>query len=164
MKQLSLLFVFLLFYTATATSTTPFDGKIPIEGGVPGPFPWGSEIDFPWESIEGLWITKEDRTLFEFRVLSIKENGTRIVSITHYSIDPHRGMLTPIAEGQCFSRKDAKIVDCRLIGEHLSYWVFVRTYDNSLKHLEHEPTATILTIRPEDGDPDKDVHFWLRKI
>ncbi len=152
--------ILLLFVFWPSTGSTSAAG--PQGGG--GTFPVGTEIDFPWDDIEGLWYSKNSSSLFHFRINAINpENGTRVLTITHY-LPTHRGDLKPVASQRCTARTDQKVVNCMLEGHNLSYMVRVSAYHNTRHDIDKDDTAVILTLRPIGGDEDSDVEFWLKKI
>lgn len=49
-------------------------------------WPWGKEVEFPWDSIQGVWVAKSFvglSTYFSFQVA--KNNGRNILKITQYA-------------------------------------------------------------------------------
>lgn len=159
-----LIILFSLFWTLNSLAISRSEGGFPPGPFPLGPFPLGSEIDFPWDDIEGFWRTREDSSIFGFKILKELENGTKVVGIAHY-FSTYRGELKVFAEGSCFIREDVKFVTCLLSGNNIAYWVFVRAYLDTRSCVNPEnQQATILTTRPENGNPKRDVHFWLEKV
>lgn len=150
------------FLLITLFSCTLFAGSGSISER-PGPFPWGTEIAFPWDDIEGLWQAREDHSLFEF---TMGRPGPFPLRIRHYYIREN-GAVRLIAERMCVRGENDKIIDCLLIGRQTSYRVLVRAYedkgDKTHGH-EHSERALIVTLRPVSGDSSEDIHLWMDKV
>lgn len=54
----------------------------------PVPFPWGSEMPFPWSFIQGVWLAEygELRSYFSFKVVTSGERGIKQLEVKQ--IDP----------------------------------------------------------------------------
>lgn len=148
--------IIILFFCSLSFSST-------IKGG-PGPFPWGEEVAFPWDIIEGNWKSRIDGSFFYFEVISKRNDLMNLTKIIHYDYSV-KGNRVVKASGSCLARADIKIIHCLLSRKNKSYWVLLRAYeDEKNQSYQGDHRAVILTIRDTSGDDENDVHHWLDKM
>ncbi len=100
----------------------PADGTSKPTGGV-NPWPWGSELTFPWTGIEGVWQATELTcgNLFMFEVVR-DSKGTKIVNV--YEYDPVRCIA--VATGKGFESR--KVVRAVMTGEKGPYQLTIHAF------------------------------------
>lgn len=133
----------------------------------PLPWPWGTECPFPWHNIEGIWMLegKQAADQFQFRVISVWDNGTHVFEINRYD---KNGQL--VGKGQGIAPSGQRIVRAIMysvladgfVGER--YKVIVRAYKESENITCSGELITVLTIRPLTGSGPREVHYIINKL
>lgn len=104
----------------------PAAGDTTLPKGGVNPWPWGSELTFPWTGIEGTW--REQGTscgsLYSFSILK-DSKGARIVSV--YEYDPHQCKV--ISAGRGVEQK--KVVRAFMTGSTGPYQLTIHAFRHS---------------------------------
>ena len=105
------------------------------------PWPWGSEIRFPWTLIEGVWSPVEQGlgNYFVFKVSKENSSGDRVIQITQY--DPYGCRKVAVGAGY----ENNRVIYAAMTTGNGSYDLTVRAFDNSvLKKMTMVPEAIAL--------------------
>ncbi len=130
-----------------------------LEGEVP--WPWGSELPFPWESIAGTWSAENEKfyTWFSFEVYPSQNGANPLIRVRQ--VDPLT--RTEVASGIGF--EDNKIVKAYMVGKDSRYFISVRAYRTDT---DHGPaltnSVTVLSISSAGTSGDFMYHLVLSKL
>ena len=108
------------------------------------PWPWGSEIRFPWTLIEGVWspVERELGNYFVFKVSKENASGDRVIQITQY--DPYGCQKVAVGAGY----ENNRVIYAAMTTGSGSYDLTVRAFDNSvLKKADVTPSS--VTVGPK---------------
>lgn len=129
------------------------------------PWPWGSECPFPWEKIQGAWVSRgsSNATRFTFNVKGSWGKDVRVLEIKRYN---ESGDL--IATGEGTSHRREKIVRAAMVGvgkfEGEAYWAIIRTYvEVQRRSCARGSKITVVTLRDADGSEEHDLHYVIEK-
>lgn len=108
-----------------------------ISGGDTRPWPWGSEIRFPWTRIQGIWAPVEGcDSYFVFKVTKQVSSGERFVQVTQY--DP--ATCDKIASG--LGIETDKIIRASMVSNRGAFDLTIRAFDTSiLKNMSYIDSA-----------------------
>ncbi len=120
-------------------------------------FPWGKELTFPWEHIEGTWSYEKVHEKFEFTVISKYDDGTRVVRVVEYDHDNNIK-----ASGIGVAGPDKRIVRAAMQSEEGSYLLLVRAFKDEKSCLAG--MMVVVTIRSMNpSSQTKDRNFIINK-
>lgn len=125
----SLLFIAFVSQSWAATNNNMCVNPDPeIKGGDSIPWPWGSEIGFPWTRIQGVWgpTNQECGSFFSFTKSPALRDGTRFVRIVQY--DP--ASCVKIAEGTGYEYE--RVIYASMAAGRQSYDLTIRAFDSSI--------------------------------
>jgi hypothetical protein len=99
-----------------------------IKGGDATPWPWGSELRFPWSRIQGVWAPFEGDcdSYFMFKIGNPNSVGDRFIQITQY--DPVT--CKRIAIGAGF--ESDRVIYASMTSGNKSYDLTIRAFDTSV--------------------------------
>lgn len=153
MKFLATVFIFLGLQAQAAwvagnngVSCAPANQGV-IKGGT-SPWPWGREMVFPWNDIDGVWqaSTGGCSSLFTFKVVN-EAGGVRYVSISQY--DPKQ--CKEIARGM--GTETGKVVHAVLTGANGSFEMTIHAFrpaslkPMNLKSALESPMDSVVVMR-----------------
>jgi len=153
MKLLAIIFLFLglqaqaTWVVGSNGVTCSAQGQSVLKGGT-SPWPWGREMVFPWNDIDGVWQATASgcSSLFTFKVVS-DYGGSRYISISQY--DPKQ--CREIARG--VGTETGKVVHAVLTGTNGSFELTIHAFrQDSLKPLNvrsalESPTDSVVVMR-----------------
>lgn len=146
--------------TADINSDIQFDEGIVWGGEVP--FPFGTEIPFPWRSMQGIWATqsREVDALFSFQV-QLDDRGVKVLSVIHLD----RVTRRVIGQGAGFANSEQKVVRAVMRAtDGTNYLIFVRVFKDLYKKSALSRNSTVLTFRSLTRPEQEDQHMLLRKV
>lgn len=99
-----------------------------IKGGDHIPWPWGSEIRFPWTRIQGIWapLALDCDSYFVFKVFKQSDNGEKFVRVLQYNPQT----CEKIAEGLGYELAD--VIYASMAAGSQSYDLSIRAFDTSV--------------------------------
>ncbi|MDZ4660287.1 MAG: hypothetical protein SGJ18_01575 [Pseudomonadota bacterium] len=122
-------------------------------------FPWGTEVPFPWKQIEGTWIYEKVQNKFEFHVIAVYEDGTRVVQVTELD---HDNQI--LARGLGVAGPDRRIVRAAMQSEEGSYLLLIRAFKDDKECVYGRKLMVVVTIRSMDPKSQtKDRNFVINK-
>lgn len=107
------------------------------------PFPKGTEIEFPWASIQGEWHT--ETSIFRIERGAVDEAGRRYLKVEQ--MDPASKEV--LADGVAVLRKNSKIASGILSdSKEKETYVFLRSFnDKNAKGVPNGRSVLVITIR-----------------
>ncbi|MFN7727642.1 MAG: hypothetical protein ACK5P7_00630 [Bdellovibrio sp.] len=99
-----------------------------VKGGDATPWPWGSEIRFPWTRIQGIWspLAQDCNSYFVFKVVKQSTNGEKLVRVLQYNPQT----CEKISEGVGFELSD--VIYASMAAGSQSYDISIRAFDTSV--------------------------------
>ncbi len=146
--------------TADVDSDTQFNYAETWGGEVP--FPFGTEIPFPWRSMQGIWATQNHAmdALFSFQV-QLDDSGVKVLRVIHLD----RATRRVVGQGAGFANSEQKVVRAVMRAmDGTSYLIFVRVFKDLNKKSAASHNSTVLTFRSLTLPDKEDQHMLLRKV
>lgn len=111
------------------------------------PWPWGSEIPFPWRGIEGTWVAEagECFRFYAFEILKNEADGERILNVRHFDPNTCHTYSTGIGYQQ------GKIVKAVMNGDEGAYELKVHVFkeaDVKAREAKEKGNCTASTVQP----------------
>lgn len=160
------LFISLSSHAKANASSDFYTLKIPAQidrskdGTEPVPWPFGTEIPFPWDDINGVWkvVSGSKEVYFSFRVLPPSDDGERQINIQQ--INPRSCAVTANGIGYEIDR----VVRGVMNGRGLSYRISIRAFLDERASAVNGPTqVTVLSISSSDAE-GKAYFFQMAKV
>lgn len=106
-----------------------------VKGGDSNPWPWGSEIIFPWSRIQGVWAPLADdcSSYFVFKVGRVSQDGTRFIRVQQYNPTT----CEKIAEGAGYENR--RVITASMVGGGKVYNLTIRAFDDSVLERQGHP-------------------------
>jgi hypothetical protein len=168
MKLVNLVLSFLIGFTSLVSGATNFQGEeIGIRGGI-GPLPWGTEVPFPWDEIEGTWkAVGSGGIMLNFEVTGYVESSkSRIVSLKLFK-QSKNSKYNLVRPAPCIAPEGQRIVRCQGNWGIENPFIIVSAYNEKVKDCsgkERDERVTWLTIRWSEDETGLDESYRLVKV
>ena len=139
-----------------------FHGPESRSGDPVGPFPLSALVPFPWATIEGIWTAKlPDGSSLQFSFdVQADCDGRKFIRVQGF--DPKSYRVT--AEGVGVAIANDMMVRAVMTSATSQYMVYIRQFKvPATKAVIKSTIATVVTVRPFEGDALTDVHMMARK-
>lgn len=159
MRGLALFVATLLAATGAQAGTSQeklqcsYDKDQSVSGGDSVPWPWGSEIELPWDQLDGVWrVVKSDcQSYFAFLPTKRKvSNGTHLTQVIQY--DPNT--CEKVAWG--YGTDNDRVLRSSMSNGRKSFSLTVRAFPRTLTQITPkvsektaENTVIVLTMYPK---------------
>ena len=137
----------------------------PLNGGIPWPF--GTEIPFPWDDIDGIWMGEQSDgefvTYFSLRVLD-QSHDERVLEVYEVLMLDGGSLIEVVSRGQGIESQ--RVVRGQMVELHGRgrYRFSIRAYDDDKAELEEHSIARVLTLSPIDPTDSRSVDFILHRV
>ena len=144
-----------------------YDKDQSVSGGDSVPWPWGSEIELPWDQLDGIWrVVKSDcESYFAFLPTKRKvTNGTHLTQVIQYN----PSTCEKVAWG--YGTNSDRVLRSSMSNGRKSFNLTVRAFPRTLNQImtkasgnTAENTVIVLTMYPKRGWSQR-VSYELEKV
>lgn len=144
-----------------------YGGEQSVQGGDSVPWPWGNEIELPWEQLDGVWrVAKGDcNSLFAFLPTKRKvSNGTHLTQVIQYD----GTTCEKIAWG--YGTDSDRVLRSSMSNGRKSFSLTVRAFPRTVSQITPkvsemtmENTVIVLTMYPKRAWSQR-VSYELEKV
>lgn len=131
------------------------------------PWPFGSEIAFPWEDIEGIWMgERTDAFHTTYFSLRVKNHGhqERVLEIHELAYDIGARRFKILSQGQ--GVESHRVVRGQMVGivPKGRYRFSIRAFEEDQKYGKVAQITRVLTVAPIDPTDERSLTFVLHRV
>lgn len=144
-----------------------YGGDQSVSGGDSVPWPWGNEIDLPWDNMDGIWRVVKSNCDSYFAFVPTKRKvsaGTHLTQVTQYDANT----CEKIAWG--YGTDNDRVLRSSMSNGRQSFSLTVRAFPRTLTQITPKVSGTIaeksvivLTMYPKRAW-DQRISFELEKV